>query len=452
MNSRWVVCGIIIITILFSGVNAAGDLTTSDGGIIEDNMSASGPGIINEIPMASETGTDTDILNAPESETVVGMPLAFEAGIDMEVQDAPEDGTVLGVPSAAEITEILNAHNYYRSLVGCPPLTWSSTRATAAQTWANYLRDHNLFEHSCPGGGCGYGENIAGGYGSWTAAINGWASEKSYFIYGPFGDGSSTTGHWYDVGHYTQIVWYDTTQCGCAAASHPTWGTVYVCQYTPPGNYWGQYPYPQPDPEDWTKTYGGDGYDYGNSVQQTTDGGYIIAGTFYSTSKGYQVYLIKTNANGVKLWTKTYGGDGYDYGNSVQQTTDGGYIIAGTFYSTSKGNQVYLIKTNANGVKLWAKTYGGDGSDVGYSVQQTSDGGYIIAGRFGSTSAKGNQVYLVKTNANGGKLWAKAYGGDGADYGNSVQQTSDGGYIIAGTTSSFGKGLQVYLIKTGSDG
>jgi len=205
----------------------------------------------------------------------------------------------------------------------------------------------------------------------------------------------------------------------------------------------------------WTRTFGGDGNDVGNSVQQTSDGGYIIAGTFSSTSaKMGQVYLVKTNANGVKQWAKTYGGDGNDVGYSVQQTSDGGYIIAGLFSSTSaKGNQVYLIKTNANGGKLWAKTYGGDGYDVGYSVRQTSDNGYIIAGTFSSTSAKGNQVYLIKTNANGGKLWARTYGGDGYDVGNSVQQTADdGGYIIAGSFGSTSKASQVYLIKTNANG
>ena len=206
----------------------------------------------------------------------------------------------------------------------------------------------------------------------------------------------------------------------------------------------------------WAKTYGGDGDDSGRSVQQTADGGYIIAGTFDSSgTKNKQVYLVKTNANGGKLWAKTYGGDSDDYGYSVQQTSDGGYIIAGSFESSgTKNKQVYLVKTNANGVKEWAKTYGGDGYDYGQSVQQTDDGGYIITGAIASssTSTKGFQVYLVKTNANGGKLWENRYGGNGHDCGRSIQQTTDGGYIIAGETDSFGKDEQVYLIRTGPDG
>ena len=203
----------------------------------------------------------------------------------------------------------------------------------------------------------------------------------------------------------------------------------------------------------WTKTYGGSGgWDCGNSVQQTSDGGYIIVGYTYSDITGYSdVYLIKTDANGNVEWTKTYGGGGEDCGNSVQQTSDGGYIIVGgiTYFDCD----VYLIKTDANGNVEWTKTYGGSGEDCGNSVQQTSDGGYIIVGKTTSFGAGDYDVYLIKTDANGDVIWTKTYGGSGEDCGNSVQQTSDGGYIIAGETWSFGAGASdVYLIKTDANG
>jgi hypothetical protein len=202
----------------------------------------------------------------------------------------------------------------------------------------------------------------------------------------------------------------------------------------------------------WWRTYGGTSLDEGCSVQQTVDGGYIIAGLTQSFGAGgYDVYLVKTDAAGDTQWTRTYGGTSYDNGYSVQQTSDGGYVIAGRTYSGSF--DVYLIKTNPSGDTLWTRTYGGTNYDEGFSVQQTSDGGYIIAGYTLSSGAGGIDVYLIKTNASGDALWTRTYGGTDVDYGSSVQQTSDGGYIIAGGTRSFGAGYDdVYLIKTNASG
>jgi len=202
----------------------------------------------------------------------------------------------------------------------------------------------------------------------------------------------------------------------------------------------------------WTRTYGGSNSDWGYSVQQTSDGGYIVAGTYDNFGTNTQAYIIKTNTSGDTLWTRTYGGTNWDYGYSVQQTTDGGYIVAGVTKSFGNWNQVYLVKTNASGDTLWTRAYGGVNYDEGYSVQQTSDGGYIVAGVFGYGG--GNpQVYLVKSNAMGDTLWTRTYGGTRYEDGFSVQQTSDGGYIVAGATSSFGDTLgNVYLIKTNASG
>jgi len=202
----------------------------------------------------------------------------------------------------------------------------------------------------------------------------------------------------------------------------------------------------------WTRNYGGSSGDRGYSVQQTQDGGYIVAGYTDSFGESLQVYLIKTNAQGDTLWTRTYGGTGDDGGRSVQQTSDGGYIIAGYTYSFGNNYQVYLIKTNASGDTLWTRAYGGTSIDESNSVQQTSDGGYIIAGWTNSFGAGLYDVYLIKTNTSGDTLWTKTYGGTNRDYGRSVQQTQDGGYIVAGYTHSFGNADQVYLIKTDANG
>jgi len=205
----------------------------------------------------------------------------------------------------------------------------------------------------------------------------------------------------------------------------------------------------------WQKTFGGSDYDYGYSVAQTSDGGYIIAGGTYSFGSGKSdVYLIKTDSKGNLIWQKTFGGSDYDYGYSVAQTSDGGYIIAGGTYSFGSGERdVYLIKTDSNGNKIWQQTFGGGYDDWGESVAQTSDGGYIIVGLTWSFSSGERDVYLIKTDSNGNKIWQQTFGGSEEAWGESVAQTSDGGYIIAGDTKSFGSGgYDVYLIKTDSKG
>jgi hypothetical protein len=197
----------------------------------------------------------------------------------------------------------------------------------------------------------------------------------------------------------------------------------------------------------WSRTYGGADYEYGRCVKQTTpDNGYVITGYTRSFGAGgYDVYLIKTDADGDTLWTKTYGGSGLDYGTSVQQTFDGGYVVAG--YSTSFGagdRNVYLIKTDADGLESWARTTEGLYPATPQEVQQTPDGGYIIAG-----SADEHGAYLMKTDSLGLAVWQRTYGG-AYHYGYAVDQVTDGGYIIAGSLNV--GGVRIYLVKTDADG
>ena len=197
-----------------------------------------------------------------------------------------------------------------------------------------------------------------------------------------------------------------------------------------------------PPEEEWNRTFG---RGYAESMQQTSDGGYIIAGTTTSYGAGsFDFLLVKTDSNGNELWNKTFGTPNYDWANSVQQTSDGGYIIAGTTKSYGAGdNDFWLVKTDSNGNELWNNTLGSDRRDQANSVQQTSDGGYIIAGLTEILGSVGliPRFWLVKTDLEGNEQWNKTFCGAWAS---SVQQTSDNGYIIVG--------LPRQVIKTDSNG
>ena len=205
--------------------------------------------------------------------------------------------------------------------------------------------------------------------------------------------------------------------------------------------------------KEWDKTFGGSTSDFATSVEQTSDGGYIIAGIAGSYG-AYDNWLIKTDSSGNKIWNKSLGGGENVEVVSVRQTSEGGYIIAGWTNSYGAGgDDAWLIKTDSSGNKIWVRTFGGAGNDAARSVQQTSDGGYIIAGDTSSYGAGDRDAWLIKTDSSGNKIWVRTFGGAGDEVAWSVQQTSDGGYIIAGDTSSYGAGDQdAWLIKTDANG
>ncbi|HTW92950.1 MAG TPA: T9SS type A sorting domain-containing protein [bacterium] len=198
------------------------------------------------------------------------------------------------------------------------------------------------------------------------------------------------------------------------------------------------------------RTYGGSADDICSQAVQTADGGYIMVGMTESFGAGNdKCYVIKTDPRGDTLWTRVFGGPYLDDGNSISQTTDGGYIMVGDTGTGMGSSDVWLMRTDANGGILWTRVYA-----VGYaaSVEQTADGGYVAAGRTAPFGTSGD-VLLIKTDDKGETLWTRAYGGGGDDDGKCVQQTTDGGYVVAGTTTSFGAGEHcVWLIKTDSMG
>jgi len=205
----------------------------------------------------------------------------------------------------------------------------------------------------------------------------------------------------------------------------------------------------------WQKTFGGSGKDYAYSIQQVSDGGYIVAGTTASSGAGYDdAYVLKLDASGNVIWTKTFGGSDYDRASSIQQVSDGGYIVAGETYSFGAGcRDIYVLKLDATGNVIWQKTFGGSYDDLAFSIQQVSDGGYIVAGETYSFGAGSWDAYVLKLDASGNVTWTKTFGGSSSDSVYSIQQVSDGGYIIAGITESSGAGsYDVYVLKLDASG
>jgi hypothetical protein len=206
----------------------------------------------------------------------------------------------------------------------------------------------------------------------------------------------------------------------------------------------------------WTRIYGGAGFDFCRCVQQTPDGGYIIAGGSGTDDKHSDLWLLKTDAEGDPEWSKIYGGDQKDYGYDVLQTADGGYIVVGyrDLTPTCTFGNLWLLKTDAAGDTIWTRTYGGDPkADEGDYIQRTDDGNYIIVGWTNSFSVGEADVWLLKVDSEGDTLWTRTFGGEAGEWGTCVQQTSDKGYIITAYTYSFGAGdADLWLIKTDSLG
>lgn len=202
----------------------------------------------------------------------------------------------------------------------------------------------------------------------------------------------------------------------------------------------------------WTREYGGKSDDRGYSVQQTGDGGFIIVGKTRSFGAGgFDAYLIRIDSIGDTLWTKTYGTVDNEEGWSVDLTSDGGFVIAGwTTHVNPPGYNVYLVRTDSVGDTLWNKTYQ-DGE--AYSVKHTKDKGFIVTGYSVDTANNYDyQLFLIRTDSTGDTLWTKTYGDkDSPEEGRSVQQTIDNGFIISGS-KGVGKSDNTYLIRTDSRG
>ncbi len=202
----------------------------------------------------------------------------------------------------------------------------------------------------------------------------------------------------------------------------------------------------------WTNIIGDSEYDDVNTIKQLADGGYILGGQSTNGAKGFDQFLIRTNISGDTLWTKRLGTTGTDNIESLTVTSDG-FVLVGNTNTLISGDDGYLVKTDLAGNFQWSKIYGGSDPDDFHYIDKTSDGGFIISGTTRSYGALNPNMWLFKTNAMGDSVWARTFGGDNHDHGYSAVQTSDGGYIIAGYTGSFGfNNEDGYIVKIGPDG
>jgi len=207
-----------------------------------------------------------------------------------------------------------------------------------------------------------------------------------------------------------------------------------------------------PSPVTWSKTLGGgltSGNHYLHAIQQTSDGGYIGAGSAYNAESYFdELYVVKLNQGGVVQWEKMYriSGGNLNKASSIQQTADGGYIVAGIVgYIIHSGPEnigysqtnVWILKLNDTGNVEWEYTYDASANDDVSSIQQTSDGGYVFAGSCYSEINSSDDFCITKIDSGGGIVWQKLYGGNSADGARAVSQTRDGGYIVSGYTYSF---------------
>jgi len=200
---------------------------------------------------------------------------------------------------------------------------------------------------------------------------------------------------------------------------------------------------------EWNRTYGDIGDEAANSLVATADGGYAFAG-FISSKYDGPALLVKTDSLGNMEWNQTFGGGIF---NSLVVTSDGGYAIAGIM-----NNDFWLVKTDSSGNMEWNQTYGTETLEKAYSLVAASDGGYVVAGVTYSTCIqhspnfieyKNADFWLVKTDSSGNMEWNQTYGGTESDGACSLIAASDGGYVVAGTTRSFGAGgVDILLIKS----
>lgn len=309
----------------------------------------------------------------------------------------------------------------------------------------------------------------------WMKTYGGVKSDKGYFVQPTFDGGFILTGETNSFGSGDYDVWFirtdssgDTLWTRTYGGKNHDWGEA-VVQTSDSGflvvggtksfgsggtDVWLIRTNSSGDTL-WTRTFGGKGDDWADEVTQTADGGFIIPGWTNSTPNGdFDALLIKYDASGNIVWSRTYGGSRNDAAKSVQPTGDGGFLVAGLTMSFGAGSSdVWIIRTNQSGDTLWTRTFGGTGFDMAFCVSQTFDKGFAVVGRVQPSSKDYGNLWILRINSLGDTLWTRTYGGKGYDLGTFVHQASDGDLLITGSTDSYGSGSNdLWLLRTNSKG
>jgi len=257
----------------------------------------------------------------------------------------------------------------------------------------------------------------------WARTYGGSSSDRAYSI-------QQTTDGGYIVAGYTD----DTTPFGSGSKD------MWIIKLTSIGDI------------EWQRSYGGSAEECAYSIQQTSDDGYIVAGFTGEWGDSLKFLLLKLSATGDIEWQPTYGMGLMNEARSVQQTSDGGYIVAG-FTEQFGSRDFWILKLSATGDSEWQDVLGGSSDDSPSSIKQTTDGGYIVAGETRSFGAEDRDLWALKLSSGGRVEWERSYGGAFTEYARSIQQTIDGGYIVAGMTSGWpNTSSSAWILKLSSNG
>jgi len=325
-------------------------------------------------------------------------------------------------------------------------IQWQKTYGGPGRDWAYDVEETQDGGYIVGGGTGSFG---AGGWDMWILKLDSYGNVQWQKTYGGWGVGIDGLNAEYvhDLAKTSDggyIVVGGTTSYGAGDRD------IWVLKLDSQGNV------------QWQRTFGSSLFDWSHHVGQTSDGGYIISGAtsfvlgFLGGGWGYDIWVLKLDSQGNIQWQKTYGGWSLEAPETIQQTSDGGYILVGLTQSFGFGPQdILIIKLDSQGNIQWAKTYGGMGYEIGFYIRQTQDGGYIVSGSTTSFGAGGWDLLVLKLDPNGNIQWAKTYGGAGHEYpwGAVIDQLPDGGYVLVGSTSSFGAGgYDILALKLDSNG
>ncbi len=204
----------------------------------------------------------------------------------------------------------------------------------------------------------------------------------------------------------------------------------------------------------WSRTYGGGAFNIASSIIGTADGGYIVSGSTKGRLADLDFLVMKIDAGGERGWSRTFGGKRDDGVSSIRETEDGGYVAAG--YTSREGSDykdLWVLKLDSGCEKTWERTFGGFMSEEAGSIEQTADGGYIVAGYTQYRDRRKDEIWLIRLDPDGNMTWDRIYGGEKFDSAASIQRTDDGGYIVAGNTTSYGAGkMDMLVMKLDSEG